>query len=176
MLHCLEHLYADSGFHLGGVFFLYRVCFAYNTWRETITALGAFRLLDSIDFATLQPCSSSSPSPFSSSFSSSASSSSSSSSSSPSSSSSSSSPSSSLSSSSTHSCYHHFGYHQFPSSFWSATSSTLKNWRCLWLAATPKNHVRPLPHSDFTLLYNPPLWLPPYPSPASFHTSPWPQV
>ena len=51
MLHCLEHLYADSGFHL---FFWYCVSFAYNTWRETITALGGFRLLDSIDFATLQ--------------------------------------------------------------------------------------------------------------------------
>ena len=53
MLHCLEHLYADSGFHLGG-FFFYCVSVAYNTWRETITASGGSRLLDSIDFATLQ--------------------------------------------------------------------------------------------------------------------------
>ena len=152
MLHCLEHLYADSGFIWGA--FVFDIAFLLLTTlgERRLLHWGGFRLLDSIDFATLQqPCSSYSPSSFSSSFSSSASSSSSSSSScssSPSPSSSSSSSSSSLSSSSTHSYYHHFDHHQFPSSFWSATSSR----RCLWLAATPKNHVRPLPHSDFTLL------------------------
>ena len=35
------------------------------------------------------------------------------------------------SSSSTPSCYHHFRHHQFSSSFWSATSSTAKDWHCL---------------------------------------------
>ena len=37
-----------------GALFWYRVSFAYNTWRETITALGGFRLMDSLDFANLQ--------------------------------------------------------------------------------------------------------------------------
>ena len=43
-MHCLEHLYEDSGFHLGGVFFGYCISFAYTTWRETITSLGGFSL------------------------------------------------------------------------------------------------------------------------------------
>ena len=67
MLPGLEHLYADSGFHLFFLILRFFCLQVYNTWREAITALGGFRLLDSIDFATLQqPCSSQSPSSFSS--------------------------------------------------------------------------------------------------------------
>ena len=84
---------------------------------------------------------------------------------------SSSSTSSSSSSSSTHSCYHHFRHHQFPSSFWSETSSTSKDWHCLWLAATPKYRVRPY----FTLLI--PLYdYHPTPALLAFVPPPWPQV
>ena len=161
-----------------GAFFILGFFCLQHLARDDYCIRFFFRLLDSIDFATLQqPCSSYSPSSFSSSFSSSASSSSSSS---PFSSSSSSPSLSSLSSSSTHSCY------ILLPSLWSSSVSfivlvsnliNIKYWRCLWLAATPKNHVRPLPHSDFTLLI--PLYdYHPTPAPAllAFVPPPWPQV
>ena len=58
MLHRLEHLYADSGFHLGGFFWILRFFCLHHLARDDYF-IGGFRLLDSIDFATLQqPCSS----------------------------------------------------------------------------------------------------------------------
>ena len=158
MLHCLDHLYADIGFPFGLRFF-FDIAFLLLTnlarddycigcvgglslaelnrfWNPTTALLIIITIFMFQLQHSASSLSSSCPS------------------------------SSSSSSSSSRSCFHHFCHHQFPSSFLSATSSTSKNWHCLWLAAIPKNHVRPLPHFDFT-------WgLLPYPSPASFRASP----
>ena len=56
MLQCLEHFYADSGFVLGGGrIFFYIAFFLLTTLGERKNdCIGGFRLLDPIDFATLQ--------------------------------------------------------------------------------------------------------------------------